>query len=110
MTNAARAECSAQGVLQTHSSRTDAVAAKLVLRLPHFLERNDTALHMAEAVWRSNLGSATATDPSEHRQHDRNGLSCGLSGEPGGERHAGFALAPIHGAVGFGAAGNSFMR
>ena len=31
-------------------------------------------------------------DPSEHRQHDRNGLSCGLSGEPGGERHAGFAL------------------
>ena len=29
---------------------------------------------------------------SEHRQHDRNGLSCGLSGEPGGERHAGFAL------------------
>ena len=31
-------------------------------------------------------------DPSEHRQHDRNGLSGGLSGEPGGERHAGFAL------------------
>ena len=31
-------------------------------------------------------------DPSEHRQHDRNGLSCGLSGEPGGERHARFAL------------------
>jgi hypothetical protein len=31
-------------------------------------------------------------DPSEHRQHDRNGLSCGLAGEPGGERHAGFAL------------------
>jgi hypothetical protein len=31
-------------------------------------------------------------DPSEHCQHDRNGLSCGLSGKPGGERHAGFAL------------------
>ena len=29
---------------------------------------------------------------AEHRQHDRNGLSCGLSGEPGGERDAGFAL------------------
>jgi hypothetical protein len=31
-------------------------------------------------------------DPSEHRQHDRNGLSGGLASEPGGERHAGFAL------------------
>src|ERR1700752_1839093 len=30
--------------------------------------------------------------PSEHRQHDRNGLSGGLSSEPGGERHARFAL------------------
>src|SRR4029077_9611503 len=31
-------------------------------------------------------------DPSEHRQHDRNGLSGGLSREPGGERDARFAL------------------
>ena len=31
-------------------------------------------------------------DPSEHRQHDRNGLSGGLSSEPGGERDARFAL------------------
>ena len=25
-------------------------------------------------------------DPSEHRQHDRNGICCGLSGEPGGKQ------------------------
>jgi hypothetical protein len=31
-------------------------------------------------------------DPSEHRQHDRDGLSGGLPSEPGGECHAGFAL------------------
>ena len=31
-------------------------------------------------------------DPSEHRQHDRNGLGGGLSGEPSCKRHARFAL------------------
>jgi hypothetical protein len=31
-------------------------------------------------------------DPSEHRQHDRNGLGGGFSGEPSCERRAGFTL------------------
>ena len=31
-------------------------------------------------------------DPSEHCQHDRNGLGGGLSGEPSCKRHARFAL------------------
>ena len=31
-------------------------------------------------------------DAAEHGEHDRDGLGGGLSGEPGGERHAGFSL------------------
>ena len=66
---------------------------------------------MAEAVLAIESSVCDSDRRSEHRQHDRNGLTCGLSGEPGGERHAGFALAPIHaGAVGFGASENSLIR
>jgi hypothetical protein len=49
-------------------------------------------MHDALECFESDGLAQRGFDPSEHRQHDRNGLSGGLAGEPGGERHAGFAL------------------